>query len=339
MYYIGPKEKYAAELLKKENVIIKKILAGKIRRYFSLKNIIDFFKIPIGTIQSFFWLFFLAPDIVFSKGGYGSFPVVLAAKSLEIPIFLHESDSIPGKSSQITAKWAIEVFVSFIDQKIFPKEKIVCVGNPIRREITEGLKENAKKTFGIQGDKPVILFLGGSQGAQKINGTILEILPELLEDFEVVHQTGEKNLKNVQIEAGALIGDKDIEKRYHVLAFLKEKQYAEAFAVSDLVVSRAGSGSIFEIAGCGKPAIIIPLPDSAQDHQIKNAYEFEKSEGGEVIEQKNMTPNFLLEKIKNLFSRPDILAEMAKKSIAFSRPRTGEIIASYLVEYLKAMKK
>jgi len=339
LFYLGPKEKYAAASLTKEGVKIKRICAGKMRRYFSLWNFLDFLKIPVGISQSFFWLFFHAPDIVFSKGGYGSLPVVLAARILGIPIFLHESDSVPGAASKITARWAVEVFVSFLNKELFPNEKIVYLGNPIREEVLAGKKEEAKEFFGLKGIKPIILVLGGSQGAQKINETILEILPELLTDFEIIHQTGEKNFKSVQIEAEAILENEDLKKFYHPVGFLEEKQYAAALATADLVISRAGAGAIFEIAGAGKPAILVPLDGSAQNHQIKNAYAFKEMGAGEVIEQKNLTSHFLLEKLKHLFSRPDILATMSKNSKLFAKPRAAYIIASYLVEYLKVMVK
>ncbi len=338
IYYLGPSDSYAVDLLIKEGVKCRKIITGKIRRYFSLRNIFDFLKVPIGIIQSFFWLFFLAPDIIFSKGGHGSFPVSLIANLFNIPLFLHESDAVPGLASKISSNWAMEIFVSFLNKKEFPNEKIVFLGNPVRKEVFSGSKEKAKEIFNLQADKPLILILGGSQGAQIINETILDILPDMLRQFEIIHQTGRKNLKSVKAESNVIIPEEELKKYYHLYDFLKENEYAQAFAACDFVVSRAGSGSIFEIAANAKPAILIPLPDSAQDHQLKNAYAFQESGGGEVIEQKNLTGNFLLEKLKHLSSRPDILLEMSKNSQRFSRPRAGEIIASYLLEYLRAMK-
>ncbi|RLC39711.1 MAG: UDP-N-acetylglucosamine--N-acetylmuramyl-(pentapeptide) pyrophosphoryl-undecaprenol N-acetylglucosamine transferase, partial [Candidatus Nealsonbacteria bacterium] len=138
LFYIGPKDEYSLTLLSQEGVKIKLIFTGKLRRYFSFKNFLDLVKIPVGIFQALFWLFVLAPDLVFSKGGYGSFPTVFAANILRIPIFLHESDSVPGLASKIESKWALEIFTSFEKSEYFPKEKIICVGNPIRKEILEG---------------------------------------------------------------------------------------------------------------------------------------------------------------------------------------------------------
>jgi len=330
LFYIGPKDDYSLTLLDQENVAIKKILAGKLRRYFSFKNIlagklrryfsfknlIDIFKIPIGMLQSFFYLFFIAPDVVISKGGYGSFPVVVSARILHIPVFLHESDIIPGLVTKKTSKWAAEIFTSFPKTEFFPKEKIINLGNPVRREILEGSKERAKKIFRLQDNKPLLLILGGSQGAQRINDIILQILPEMLGSFEVIHQTGEKNFSEIKAETDAVLL-KSLKKYYHPFPFLDEEHYKHALFVCSLVISRAG----------------------AQNHQIKNAYAYSKSGSCEVIEQENLEPHFFLEKLKYLFSRPQDLEEMSINSKRFSRPKAAEIMASYLLEYLSPLKQ
>ncbi|PIZ01021.1 hypothetical protein COY61_00885 [bacterium (Candidatus Gribaldobacteria) CG_4_10_14_0_8_um_filter_33_9] len=339
LYYIGPDDKHGLKLLRQEGVKIKKIFCGKIRRYFSLENLLDLFKMPLGFIQSLFWLFFLAPDLVFSKGGFGSFPVAFMANVLSIPIFLHESDIEPGFASKVESKWVQEIFISFAQTTFFPKDKRIVVGNPIRKEILNGSKEKAKEVFNLQGSKPLILILGGSQGAQKINETILEILLEFLKDFEIIHQIGEKGFNQIKNEAEAILFDKELKKFYHPFAFLNETFSKYALGASDLIVSRAGAGSIFEIAASAKPVILIPLTSAAQDHQRKNAYVFAEQGGGEVIEEINFNPHFFLAKLKHLFSRPDILENMAEKSLNFARPQAAKIIASYLVAYLMEIKQ
>ncbi|MDI6883044.1 MAG: UDP-N-acetylglucosamine--N-acetylmuramyl-(pentapeptide) pyrophosphoryl-undecaprenol N-acetylglucosamine transferase [Patescibacteria group bacterium] len=338
LFYIGTGDAYSLNLLAQEGVKIKKIFAGKLRRYFSFRNFLDLFKIPIGILQSFFWLFFLTPDLVFSKGGYGSFPAAFSARILHIPIFLHESDVSPGLASRIESRWALEIFTSFESTEYFPKEKMLWVGNPIRKEILQASKETAKEIFKLQGGRPLILILGGSQGSRRINNLILEILPEIILNFEIVLQTGQKNYKEVEAESKALIG-KNLIKYYHPLPFLNEIQLKSILSACDLVVSRAGAGAIFEIAAFGKPSLLIPIKDSPQDHQIKNAYCFAKSGGGEVIEEENLKPYFFLERLKYFFSRRDILEKMREGSLSFARQKAGEVIASYLLEYLIAMKQ
>ena len=331
--YIGPKHNYGELLFKEQNVEVRRILSGKIRRYFSFKNLLDVFKVPIGFIQSLFWLFIIAPDIVFSKGGYGSFPVAVACFFLRVPLVLQESDIVPGLASKITSKWASEIFTSFSNTEYFPKDKVICVGNPVRKELLEGTIEKAKELFKLKGEKPVILILGGSQGSARINNLMIEILPELLKSFEIIHQTGRHKHLTIERESKALLS-KESMSIYHLLPFLNEEQLKQALAVSDLVISRAGSGALFEIASSKKPAILIPLSNSAQDHQKKNAYAFAEAGGGEVVEEQNLKPNFFLQKLQSLFSNKESLKIISQNSSNFSKPLAAKKIANYLIEYL-----
>ncbi len=338
LFYLGPKDNFGKILFRQEGIKSRFVLAGKLRRYLNpisfFQNIFDFFfKIPIGVFQSFFYIFFINPDLIFSKGGYGSLPVVIAGKLLGVPIFLHESDSIPGMVNRFLARFALEVFVSFPDTPFFPKKKIILVGNPIRKELLEGKFEEGRVFFGLSGENPIILILGGSQGAQRINDRILEILPELLKDFELIHQCGERNFKQVKAEAEVMISPQ-LARYYHLYPFLKEEELKNAYAVADLIVSRAGSGSIFEMAALGKPSILIPLPESAQAHQIKNAYLFAQKGATIVLEEENFTAHFFLEKIRYLFSNPINLEKIRQAAKEFSRPKAAQIIAEYISEYL-----
>ncbi len=335
-FYLGPKDKFFGNLLSKEGIEVKTILAGKIRRYFSLRNIVDIlFKFPIGIVQAFSHVFVISPDLIFSKGGYGSVSTVMAGWLLLTPIFLHESDTAPGLANKIAAKLALEIFISFPikDTEYFPAKKMISIGNPIRREILEGSKEEAKKIFKLTGEKPVIFILGGSQGAQRINDRILVILSELLESFEVIHQTGRNNFEQVKAEAEVVM-KKNLKKYYHPLAFLNEEELSYAYQATDFIISRAGAGTIFEIAALGKPSILVPLPKAAQNHQVKNAYVFAKNGGAIVIEEKNFTPHFVLEKLKYLSSQPKKLKEMAEGTKDFSKPDAARIIGEYITSYL-----
>jgi len=337
-FYIGPKDEFTLILFSQEGIKVKTILAGKIRRYFAFKNLFlnffdIFFKIPISLIQAFFLVFFLAPDLIFSKGGYGSFSTVLAGWILDVPIFLHESDISPGFANKFLSRFALEIFASFPETEYFSPKKMTLVGNPIRREILEGSKEEAKRIFNLSGQKPVILILGGSQGAQRINDVILEILPEILRDFELIHQCGEKNFEEVKAETKAVLAE-NLKKYYHLVPFLIEVEIKHTYKICDLIVSRAGSGTIFEIAALGKPSILIPLPEAAQDHQLKNAYCFARAGATVVIEEGNFTPHFFLEKAKYLLSQPEQLKEISERVRQFSRPRAAKIIAEYIVDYL-----
>lgn len=222
-FYIGPKDDFGQYALSQEDINIKTVSAGKIRRYVNPKsiflNIIDIlFKTPLGILRAFFYIFFLGPDVIFSKGGYGSIPATVAGWVLRVPIFLHESDAVPGKANRLAARFAWEIFVSFRKTSYFPEGKMILIGNPIRREIITGERKKALEFFKLDDQKPIIVVFGGSQGAQRINDVILDILPEMLKNFYLIHQTGEKNYEQVKKEAAVMIPDSELRKNYHLFS-------------------------------------------------------------------------------------------------------------------------
>jgi UDP-N-acetylglucosamine--N-acetylmuramyl-(pentapeptide) pyrophosphoryl-undecaprenol N-acetylglucosamine transferase len=333
-YYIGPKDEFANISLSHEEVIVKNIVSGKIRRYFDFQNIIDIlFKIPFGIIQSFFLLLVINPDLVFSKGGSGSVAVTFSAMILRIPIFVHESDTVPGLSNQTASKWAKKVFTSFPQTEYFNQEKIILTGNPIRKEITGGDKKEAADIFGLTLSKPILLVMGGSQGAEFINDFILLILNDLLKDYEIIHITGPNNVKEMKAEA-KVVESEELAKYYHPIGFLDENKLRHAYAASDLIISRSGSGSIFEIAANGKASILIPLPSAAADHQSKNAYSYAQTGSAMVIEQENLTPNFFIENLQLLFLHPEKLKTMSEASLRFAKPLAARSVAREILEFL-----
>ena len=339
-FYAGPKDDFGEIILSQESIKIKWILAGKIRRYLNWKSVLEniadvLFKIPLGFLQAIFYVFISAPDLIFSKGGYGSLATVLAGQILQVPIILHESDVTPGLANRFMSKFTSQIFVAFpvAQTEYFSEDKMIAVGNPMRVELLNGDAEKAKDYFDLIVGKPIILVLGGSQGAQAVNDLMLAILPQLLTDFEIIHQTGSKNLEQLKAEAKVVV-DETLARRYHPIGFLKEVELRDAFKVCDLVVSRAGSGSIFEIAACQKPSVLIPLSSSAQDHQLKNAYAYAQNKAAVVMEEANLTPRFFLEKIKYLFANPDELQKMSQQAREFSRPESAKVLAGYIINYL-----
>ena len=333
-YYIGPKDEFGLILLSQEDFIIKTIVSGKLRRYFSWENFVDIlFKIPFGVLQSFYLLFKIRPDLVFTKGGSGSIAVTYCAKILRIPVFLHESDVVPGLSNQAAYKWAKKTYVSFPKTEYFDPEKVTLVGNPIRKELLEGDKKTAKELFDLTFEKPVIMISGGSQGAEAINDFVLLVLNNLLKDFEIIHITGRDNYKGIEDESEVVI-DENLEKYYHPVGFLAEEKLKHAYSATDFVISRSGSGSIFEIAALGKPSILVPLPNAAANHQAKNAYAYAKDGAALVIEQDNLTPNFFLEKIQLLFLHPETLEKMKESALRFSKPLAAKAMAREVLEFL-----
>ncbi len=333
--YIGPRDKFSSSLLVREGIEVKQIITGKIRRYFSFKNFIDIFKMPVGFFQAFYYIFVFSPDLIFSKGGYGSVSSVIAGWFLLTPIILHESDVVPGLANKIASKTAMEIFIAFPLEKTgyFPAEKVLSVGNPVREKIFQGSKEAAKKIFSLAGKKPLILIMGGSQGAQRINNVVLAVLPQMLDKFEIIHQTGRDNFAQVSAESRVIMKS-DQEKYYHPISFLNENELPHAYQASDIIISRSGAGSIFEIAAAGKPSILVPLADSSQDHQVKNAYTYSSKGAAVVMEELSFTPHFLMERLMYLSSSPGKLKKMKEKAREFSKPDAAKIISEYLVDYL-----
>ena len=329
LFYVGP-DGMAKDFLEKEGVVIKAILAGKMRRYFSFKIFTDIFKIPVGLIQALWHIFWIMPDVCFGKGGYGSFSAVVACWIFRAPILLHESDSIPGSVNRKLSGFAKRIAVSFsVAERFFLKEKTALVGNPIRDSICQGQRDRAGQTLRLSGGRSVIFIFGGSQGAQAINQAVIAILSGLLEKYEIIWKTGSVNYEQVMKEIKDLFGQ--IPSSCHILGFLNEEQVADAFAVSDLIISRAGSANIFEIAACGRPSIIIPLPDSASGHQRENALEYARSGGTEIIEQENLTPHIFLAEIDKIMKDNELRQRMSASAKSFARPDAERRIAEELI--------
>lgn len=335
--YMGPSDKWAKLYISEEDVRIKTILSGKLRRYITPKsialNIVDIFKLGIGLFQSLFILLFMSPDLVFSKGGFGSLPVVLTAKLLGIPIFNHESDSVPGLANKIGSKMALKTFTSFPQTELINPRKTVLTGNPIRRELFGGSKERSKEVFELTGKRPILFVFPSSQGAQRINDLILLVLPQLLRRFEIIHQCGTQNFQDVKNEARVVM-EEGQERFYHPIAFLNEQRLREAYFAADLVLTRAGSGNIFECAALKKATILIPLPESAQGHQVKNAYRLDQMDAAVVLEEESLRPQFFVNKVNYLIDHTDEIERLEKKIGEFAKPRAAKEIAHYLLEYL-----
>ena len=302
------------------------------------QNLFDMFiKTPFGILNAFRIIFFLSPDLIFSKGGYGAIPATIAGWFFRVPIFLHESDAVPGKANKSAAKFATEIFVSFPHTPSFPPKKLLFIGNPIRRRILTGNREQAVTLFQLTQGKPILLILGGSQGAQRINDMLLVILDEMLEQFEIIHQTGVKNFQQIQKEVKVVVSEKN-RKYYHPIPFLKEVEIRHAYAIADFIISRAGSGSIFEIAAVGTPSILIPLPESAQNHQVENAYAYAKIHAAIVLEEGNLLPHVFFQRVKTIVFDPTEMEMMSKAALEFAKPEAARILAQYILEYLRIRK-
>ena len=339
IYYLGPGLFLESSLAREEmNFHYKVLVTGKLRRYFSFKNFIDFFKVIFGVVHASWEMWKIMPDVIFSKGGYGSVGVVIAGWLYRIPIIIHESDSVPGLTNQILSRLATFIAVAWNDAaRYFPAGKTYYTGESVRDVFFETPQpEKERAALRLTSQKPVILVLGGSQGAQKINDIILDILPELLANAEVIHQTGDALYEEVAREAKIVLEGQpgSLLISYHPTSFLIEPDYASAFCAADLIISRAGAGTIFEIAASGKASVLIPLTYSAGDHQRINAVIFSNDGRAEVVEESNLTPKLLLSVINSILNDPEKKKRMEEKARQFATPDASKIIAQALLNLI-----
>jgi len=330
--YIGSGAPMEKQIMSEEGIPAKFVLSGKMRRYFSFQNFVDFFKIPIGFFQSLGILLWFSPDVIFSKGGYVAIPIVVAAWIYRIPIMIHESDSAPGIANRFLAKFANRIAVAYPSAEgFFPIKKTALVGNPIRFQILEGDATIMREKLRFTQTKKVILILGGSQGSQTINMAIVKILPQLLHHFQIIHQTGQEHLEEILQEA-AFLGIKSGHEGYFAIPFLNANDLRDAFALSDLVISRAGATFITEIAANEKPAILIPISESANDHQRMNAYALAHIGAAIVLEESNLGEHILMEKIEGIMNNQNLRQSMIEKIKTFYHPNAADIIANSIIE-------
>lgn len=293
--YIGSYNGIEKKLIEDREIPYYGISSGKLRRYFDWKNFSDPFRILKGYGQAVHLMHKLKPDVVFSKGGFVSVPVVLAAKFCHIPAVIHESDITPGLANKLAIPGAQKVCCNFPETlKYLPAEKAVLTGSPIRKELFGGNPQKALSYCGFSDhEKPVLLIIGGSLGSKAINEAVRKVLPELLEHFQVIHLCGKGNL-NEQLKG--VLGYAQFE--------YANAELTDMFALADLVISRAGANSICELLALHKPNILIPLPASAsRGDQILNARSFEKQGFSCVLDEETLTDKLLLDTIQSVYKK------------------------------------
>lgn len=326
LYYMSDSP-YDKRMLFENSIKYVQIPAGKMRTYFSIKNFFDMFSTATGMFFGLISMFFIYPDVVISKGGYAAFPAVFAAKLLRIPVIVHESDSYPGRLNIWTAKFAQKIAISWPEAiEYLPKEKTALTGQPIRKNILNGDPAGAHEFFKLNSTLPVILVLGGSQGAEILNNIIIETIPDLLSKYQIIHQTGIKNIEDVTGRSKLVMEKSQNISRYVALPYLNNLSTRMAAGAADLIISRAGS-TIFEIASWGIPSIIIPITNSNGDHQRKNAYNYARSGACEVIDEGNLTPHLLISEIDRLLNNKEKLSIMKQSALGFASPDAAEKIA------------
>ncbi len=334
MYYMST-EPYNEGLLFQNNILFEKVSAGKIRKQMSPQNIflniLDAFKTASGMVTALWRVFIIYPDVVFGKGGYASFPALFAARILRIPVIIHESDSSPGKVTAWAGKFARKIAVSYPEAvKFFKAGRTAYTGNPIRSEITIPLTEGAFKILELTEGIPTVLIIGGSQGSKFINEIVMDSLTQLVEKYQIVHQTGKKNYTIIKETRDVVLLNNPLKDRYKIFDYLNVLNTRAAAGAADLVISRAGS-AIFEIAAWGKASIIIPIPEPTSHDQRTNAYSYARSGAAEVIEEKNLASHVLLSEIDRILTTPGEREKMESSAKSFARLDSAKIIAKEIL--------
>lgn len=308
VHYIGTHNGMERELIEAINIPYHPISSGKLRRYFDLKNFSDPFKVMKGYAQSVRILKKLKPDVVFSKGGFVAAPVVAAASQLKIPAILHESDMTPGLANKLCGRFATKFCCNFPETlNHLPKDKAIHTGTPIREELKKGSKENGLEFTGLNSEKPIILIMGGSLGAIKVNDAVRSVLDDLLEDFQIIHLCGKDKVSEAH---------KNI-KGYVQFEFISA-ELPDLLACTDLVISRAGANAISEFLALRIPNVLIPLSkEASRGDQILNAKSFTKQGFSAMIEEEDITPKALLSLIRHTYEdRAEYIRNMENSSSA-----------------------
>ena len=320
-FWIGSRGGLERRILREAGIPYYGIPAGKLRRYLSFKNFTDVFKVAAGILASLIILIRERPDLLFSKGGFVSVPPVLAARFLKIPVIIHESDADPGLATRITSRFARRILVSYDEtQDCFPpprRRRVVVTGNPVRGEIFLGNREAGRKALGVAPGKLLLLVLGGSQGALEINELIGELAPRLVKKCRILHQMGGQTYKPSSVRG------------YDTRDFIGA-ELPDFLAAADLVVSRAGAGTLWELAVLGKPMLLIPLGErNSRGDQMRNAELFQSRGAAEVLSGK-VTPRRLEEALNRLLENPERRRTLSAASEAVVRGRGGAAAAELI---------
>ena len=284
---------------------VKKIFAGKFRRYLSGQNFVDPFLIALGFMQSFFIVISYRPSIVVAAGGFVAVPLAWAAKLLGVPVLIHQQDVVPGLANLLMARTARKITVTFPQSlSDFFIGQPEVIGNPVREDILQGDRPRAGQIFKLEPNLPTLLVIGGGTGALALNEIVNQSLSQLLEFCQVIHLTGGKAAVKIN------------HPRYHQFDFLTD-QLKDAYAAADLVVSRAGLSVLTELSALGKPALIIPIPHS---HQEKNATEFFKHNAIILVNQDNLSPAGLVQAVRQLLA-DDLKRQGLSRNISQMMPK------------------
>ncbi len=306
---------YDEKALFEQQISFIKIPAGKLRLYPSPETILDIFKTLYGCFVATVKLFSVYPDVVFAKGGYASFPVLFAARLLSIPVVVHESDTVPGRTTQFGGRFASRVAISYREAALyFPRETTALTGQPVREAILP--KDGYLREFGTR-ERSAIMILCGSQGSQRINELVISILPELLKKYDVVHQAGPLNVEEVKKITADMLKDHEYKNHYFVDGFIDVSLF---YPKVDLVITR-GSSSMFEMALWRLPMIVIPIPETISRDQCSNAYAMARAGTASVLEENNTGTTVVLNEISRILDNREIYEKMSNAGKQFDNSK------------------
>ncbi|MBI1833847.1 MAG: UDP-N-acetylglucosamine--N-acetylmuramyl-(pentapeptide) pyrophosphoryl-undecaprenol N-acetylglucosamine transferase [Candidatus Andersenbacteria bacterium] len=330
LVFVGVVTPEVSDLFSRYSVPVRNVPSGKLRRYASGQNIIDIlFRVPIGILRALIVIWQLMPDVIISKGGYGSLPIVLAAMVYRIPVLVHESDVVPGAANSLLFRFAAAITVGYahtLQSMSRWVKKSYLTGTPARSQLRNLSATDGKRAFGIPENEFVLLVFGGSQGAQQLNEALLKILPRLIPDVAIIHVTGEEHFNSVSTVAKEILGHSPRQDLYQVHGYLKNNMLL-ALAAADAIVSRAGATTLSELAAARKPALLIPLANAAQDHQRKNAQLFEAAGAALVLDPTNMGMNLFEQNIRRLISHDQLRQTLIKNLAQLDAPEAARKIA------------
>ena len=312
---------YDEKLLFGAQIKFVRIPAGKLHVYPSLENITNIFKTAYGCLVALAKLYAVYPDAVFAKGGYASFPTLFAARFLNIPVIVHESDTVPGRTTTWAGKFALRIALSYAEAApFFPKEKAALTGQPIRDGVLPPLGYKRGPT---QNERPTILILGGSQGSQRINEAIVNVLPELLNTYDIVHQVGPQNVDEMKQVTASVLRDHKFKDHYFMEGFI---DVAVFYPKVDMAITRAGS-QMFEMVEWQLPMLIIPIPETISRDQRSNAHAMAGRGVGTILEENNLGNSVLLAEVRRILDDKEVYAKMTARcaEVAMSHDASGVI--------------
>ena len=335
LYFMSPNP-YDEGILFEHNITYVGNTAGKLRRDPGIgslvKNFFDVFRMGWGVLTAIWQVYQIYPDVVFGKGAYGSFPALFAARLLRIPVVIHESDTVPGRVNKWAGKFAQKIALSYKEAaSFFPEAKVAVTGQPVRQDVAVPITSGAREFLKLEEDTPVIFIFCGSQGAEKINDVILGGLKQLVEKYQIIHQTGPKHIAEAEATARAVLHNSPHQDRYKPFGYLDALAERMSAGVASLVVARAGS-TLFEIAAWGVPSLVVPITNSNGDHQRRNAFAYARSGASEVVEEANFSTNILLSEANRIISSPEISQKMRQAAKAFYKPDAARSVAEEVLK-------